>query len=201
MLTGDNPAAAGKIAAEASIKEIHAELLPTDKERIAGEYTEKGVTAMVGDGINDAPTLARADVGLAIGAGTAVAVESAGVVLTGNSLCDALAALELGRATRRNIKQNLLWALLYNSICIPVAAGVFYAPLGLLLTPMIASAAMSCSSVFVVLNALRLSRFVPPSLREREHERRAREKQIRTEEKRCLEKRRKRRPQSFWSRV
>ena len=186
MLTGDNPAAAKKIASEASIKEFRAELLPDDKERIAREYTEKGITAMVGDGVNDAPALARADVGLAIGAGTAVAVESAGVVLTGNSLCDALAALELGRATRRNIKQNLLWALLYNIICIPVAAGVFYAPFGLLLTPMIASAAMSCSSVFVVLNALRLTRFVPPVLRERENERLAREKQIKMEEEKMF---------------
>ena len=188
MLTGDNPASASKIASEASIKEFHAELLPADKERIAREYTEKGVTAMVGDGVNDAPALARADVGLAIGAGTAVAVESAGVVLTGNSLCDALAALELGRATRRNIKQNLLWALLYNVICIPVAAGVFYAPFGLLLTPMIASAAMSCSSVFVVLNALRLTRFVPPALRQKETERKTREKQIQMEEEKMFGK-------------
>ncbi len=169
MLTGDNKASAAKIAAEAGVDEYRAELLPEDKEKITAEYLQKGVTAMVGDGINDAPALARADVGLAIGAGTAVAVESAGVVLTGNSLCDALAALELGRATRRNIKQNLLWALLYNSICIPVAAGVLYGA-GILLTPMIASAAMSLSSVFVVLNALRLSRFVPPALRERERE-------------------------------
>ena len=167
MLTGDNPAAAAKIAAQAGITDYRAELLPADKERIAREYTEKGITAMVGDGVNDAPALARADVGLAIGAGTAVAVESAGVVLTGNSLCDALAALELGRATGRNIKQNLLWALLYNVICIPVAAGVFFPAFGLLLTPMIASAAMSCSSLFVVGNALRLNLFVPPALRQR----------------------------------
>ncbi|MBQ8357966.1 MAG: heavy metal translocating P-type ATPase [Clostridia bacterium] len=188
MLTGDNPAAAGKIAAEAGIKELRAELLPEDKERIAKEYTEKGVTAMVGDGVNDAPALARADVGLAIGAGTAVAVESAGVVLTGNSLCDALAALELGRATRRNIKQNLLWALIYNVICIPVAAGVFYPAFGLLLTPMIASAAMSCSSVFVVLNALRLTRFVPRSLRGRETERKQKEKKKKEEEQKMFGK-------------
>ncbi|MBR6726719.1 MAG: heavy metal translocating P-type ATPase [Clostridia bacterium] len=177
MLTGDNPAAAAKIAAEAGITEVRAELLPADKERIAAEYHQKGITAMVGDGINDAPALARADVGLAIGAGTAVAAETAGVVLTGSSLSDALGALELGRATRRNIKENLLWALLYNSICIPVAAGVFYG-FGLLLMPMIASAAMSCSSIFVVLNALRLSRFVPPALREREQERKQRESTV-----------------------
>lgn len=175
MLTGDNAAAAAKIASEAGVDEYRAELLPEDKERIVAEYAEKGVCAMVGDGINDAPALARADVGLAIGAGTAVAVESAGVVLTGNSLTDALAALELGRATGRNIKQNLLWALLYNSICIPVAAGVLYGA-GILLTPMIASAAMSLSSIFVVCNALRLTRFLPPALRERERECRQREK-------------------------
>lgn len=175
MLTGDHSTVAKKIATEAGITEYRAELLPADKERIAAEYQQKGVVAMLGDGINDAPALARADVGLAIGAGTAVAAETAGVVLSGSSLSDALGALELGRATRRNIKQNLLWALLYNSICIPVAAGVFYS-LGLLLMPMIASAAMSCSSVFVVLNALRLSRFVPPALREREQERTKKEK-------------------------
>ena len=176
MLTGDHERTARKIAAEAGIEEFRAGLLPLDKERIAREYTEKGVTAMVGDGINDAPALARADIGIAIGAGTAVAVESASVVLSGNTLSDAVAAMELGRATRRNIRQNLFWALLYNAICIPVAAGVFYAPFGLLLTPMIASAAMSFSSIFVVLNALRLSRFIPPSIRERELSRRAEEK-------------------------
>ena len=165
MLTGDNPTVAKQIAEKTGVDDHRAELLPQDKERIVAEYAAMGTVAMVGDGINDAPALARADVGLAIGAGTAVAVESAGVVLSGNSLTDALAALELCRATRRNIKQNLLWALLYNVICIPVAAGVFYPAFGLLLTPMIASAAMSCSSVLVVLNALRLSRFVPPCLR------------------------------------
>lgn len=183
MLTGDNPAVGQKIAAKAGISSVACELLPADKERIAREYAARGTTAMVGDGINDAPALARADVGLAIGAGTAVAVESAGVVLTGNSLTDALAAMELGRATRRNIKQNLLWALVYNVICIPVAAGVFYPALGLVLTPMIASAAMSFSSVFVVLNALRLTRFVPPSLRGREAERRAAEQRQRKSKK------------------
>jgi len=167
MLTGDNPAAAKKIAAAAGIDEVHAELLPADKERLARDYCTRGVTAMVGDGINDAPALARADIGIAIGAGTGVAVESAGVVLSGNALTDAVAAVELGAATRRNIRQNLFWALAYNVVCIPIAAGVLYPAFGILLTPMLASAAMSCSSVFVVLNALRLGRFVPQILRER----------------------------------
>ena len=164
MLTGDHPAAAAHVAEQVGITEVHAALLPEDKERIVREYRARGVCAMVGDGINDAPALAGADVGLAIGAGTGVAMESAGVVLSGNSLCDAVAAIELGRATRRNILQNLFWALLYNSICIPVAAGALYPAFGILLTPMIASAAMSVSSVFVVCNALRLTRFKPNAL-------------------------------------
>ncbi len=167
MLTGDQPAAAARVAAEVGIAEYRAALLPADKERLVREYTQKGRTAMVGDGINDAPALASADVGIAIGAGTGVAIESAGVVLSGNSLADAAAAIELGRATRRNIAQNLFWALCYNAVCIPVAAGVLYPAFGLLLTPMIASAAMSVSSLFVVGNALRLTRFVPPAIRER----------------------------------
>ena len=167
MLTGDHPAVAEKIAAEAGLDAYRAGLLPADKELIVREYIKKGVTAMVGDGINDAPALAGADVGIAIGAGTGVAVESAGVVLVGNSLLDAAAAIELGRATRRNIAQNLFWALGYNCICIPVAAGVLYPLFGILLTPMIASAAMSVSSVFVVCNALRLARFLPPAIASR----------------------------------
>jgi Cu2+-exporting ATPase len=167
MLTGDREGAAAKIAAEVGITEYRAALLPADKERIVREYTEAGVTAMVGDGINDAPALAGADVGIAIGAGTGVAVESAGVVLAGNSLVDAAAAIELGRATKRNIRQNLFWALGYNAVCIPVAAGVLYPVAGILLTPMLASAAMSLSSVFVVTNALRLGRFVPPAIADR----------------------------------
>ncbi|MBQ3063455.1 MAG: copper-translocating P-type ATPase [Clostridia bacterium] len=168
MLTGDNLQVAEKIAAEAGISHVHAALLPADKERIASAYRERGITAMVGDGINDAPALAAADVGLAIGAGTGVAVESAGVVLSGSSLAEAVAAVELGRRTRRIIRENLFWALFYNALCIPLAAGVFYPLWGLLLTPMIASAAMSFSSVFVVLNALRLGRFTPKALALRE---------------------------------
>ena len=165
MLTGDNRGAAKKIATRAGITVFHAELLPEEKELLVREYAAKGRVAMVGDGINDAPALARADVGVAIGAGTGVAVESAGVVLMGNRLTDAVAAIELSRATCRNIRQNLFWALLYNTLCIPLAAGVFYPVWGLLLIPMIASAAMSLSSLFVVTNALRLGRFVPPILK------------------------------------
>ncbi|MBE6581141.1 MAG: heavy metal translocating P-type ATPase [Ruminococcaceae bacterium] len=161
MLTGDNAATAQKIAEKTGVKEYHAGLLPADKERLVREYKKQGLVGMVGDGINDAPALASADVGLAIGAGTDVARDSAGVVLMGSSLCDVAAAFELSRATRRNIRENLFWALCYNVLCIPLAAGVFYPVWGLLLTPMIASAAMSFSSLFVVLNALRLGRFVP----------------------------------------
>jgi Cu2+-exporting ATPase len=170
MLTGDAPAVAQKIADAAGITEVHAALLPDGKERLVREFCEQGVCAMVGDGINDAPALARAHVGLAIGAGTGVAVESADIVLTGDSLSDALAALEISTATRRNIRQNLFWALFYNALCIPVAAGVLYPWLGLLLTPMLAAGAMSCSSLFVVGNALRLGRFVPSARKGRKTE-------------------------------
>ena len=156
MLTGDNGAAALHVANAVGIREVHASLLPADKERLVREYAEKGRCAMIGDGINDAPALARAQVGIAIGAGTDVAVDSADVILTGNALSAVPEAVRLSRATMRCIKQNLFWALFYNAICIPVAAGAL-APLGILLSPMIAAAAMSFSSVFVVLNALRLS--------------------------------------------
>lgn len=186
MLTGDHEGAAKKIAAAAGVDGYRAGLLPKDKEEIVAEYTKSGVTAMVGDGINDAPALARADVGLAIGAGTGVAVESAGVVLSGSSLTEAVAAVELGKATRRNIRENLFWALFYNAVCIPLAAGVFYPAAGILLTPMIASAAMSLSSLFVVLNALRLWRFVPPVLKEKEAARKAAEKAQKQKEKETM---------------
>lgn len=168
MLTGDNSAVAQKTAAQTGITSYRAGLLPADKEKLVAESARTAVVGMVGDGINDAPALARAQVGLAIGAGTDVARESAGVVLMGNSLCDVVAAMELSRATRRNIRQNLFWALCYNTLCIPLAAGVFYPVWGLLLTPMIASAAMSLSSLFVVLNALRLGRFVPQIKRDKD---------------------------------
>ena len=157
MLTGDNERSAKAIAEQAGISQVLAEVYPADKEKEISRLRSLGKTvAMVGDGINDAPALARADVGIAIGAGTDIAIESADVVLMKNELTDVPAAIKLSRATMRNIKQNLFWAFIYNVIGIPVAAGLLYAPLGITLDPMIAGAAMSLSSVFVVTNALRL---------------------------------------------
>ena len=168
MLTGDNQRTAQAIGGELGVTQVMAQVLPQDKERMVRQLQEQGKkVAMVGDGINDAPALARADVGLAIGAGTDVAIESADIVLMKSDLLDAAAAVELSRATIRNIKENLFWAFFYNSLGIPLAAGVFYA-LGwtdFMLNPMFAAAAMSMSSVCVVTNALRLrffkSKFAP----------------------------------------
>jgi len=156
MLTGDNEVTARAVADGCGIETVHARLLPEDKEKIIAEYSGKGLCAMVGDGINDAPALMRSDIGIAIGAGTDVAIDSADVVLSKNSLFDAVSAISLSRATVRCIKQNLFWALIYNAVCIPVAAGALYSLLGVSLSPMIASAAMSFSSVCVVLNSIRL---------------------------------------------
>ena len=162
MLTGDNAQTAAAIQAQLDIDEVIAEVLPQDKEQKIASLQEQGkVVAMVGDGVNDAPALARANVGLAIGAGTDVALNSADVVLMKNDLLDVVTAIQLSKATIRNIKQNLFWAFFYNCLCIPLAAGVFYNALGLTLNPMIGAAAMSCSSIFVVSNALRLRRFRP----------------------------------------
>ncbi len=155
MLTGDNETTAAAISRSCGIEEYYPKLLPEDKERILREYSEKGRCAMVGDGINDAPALARADIGIAIGAGTEVAIDCADVVLSKNSINDAVKAIRLSKATLRCIKQNLFWALIYNSICIPIAAGALTF-IGISISPMIASAAMSFSSVCVVLNSLRL---------------------------------------------
>lgn len=157
MLTGDHQRTAQAIQKQLAIPEIVAQVLPQDKERHVAAWQEKGHrVCMVGDGINDAPALTRADIGMAIGAGTDVAIESADVVLMHSDLMDAVRAIRLSRATMRNIKQNLFWAFFYNVIGIPLAAGLLYLPLGWKLNPMFAAAAMSLSSVFVVLNALRL---------------------------------------------
>ena len=160
MLTGDAERTAKAVQREVGTDEVIAGVLPADKERIVRQLSAKAPVAMVGDGINDAPALARADVGIAIGAGTDIALSSADIVLMHSDLADVPAALSLSRATMRNIKQNLFWALFYNAICIPVAAGVF-AWAGFSLNPMIAAAAMSVSSVCVVTNALRLRRWKP----------------------------------------
>ena len=163
MLTGDNAKTAQAIQKEVGADRIVAEVLPQDKETEIRRLQEQGKkVAMVGDGINDAPALARADVGIAIGAGTDIAIESADLVLMKSDLLDVAGAVQLGHAVIRNIKQNLFWALFYNAICIPVAAGVFYPLLGIKLSPMLGALAMSFSSVFVVTNALRL-RFFKPS--------------------------------------
>ena len=158
MLTGDRETTALAVARTAGLDEVYARLLPEDKEALIRSFSKKGRTAMVGDGINDAPALAAADIGIAIGAGTEVAMDCADVVLSRSSLSDAVTALRLSRVTVRCMKQNLFWALVYNAICIPIAAGVLYPAFGLVLSPMIASAAMSVSSVSVVLNSLRLRR-------------------------------------------
>ncbi len=159
MLTGDNEESAKHIAEIAGIDDFKAHCLPKDKLDYINELKTSGLTAMVGDGINDAPALASSDVGFAIGAGTDVAIESADVVLMKDNLEDIVIAIKLSAATIKNIKQNLFWAFFYNCLGIPVAAGLLYAFGGMLLNPMIAAAAMSLSSVSVVTNALRLRRF------------------------------------------
>lgn len=157
LLTGDNETTAQAIARQVGVSRVIAQVLPTDKADCVEKLQKEGrCTVMVGDGINDAPALARADVGLAIGAGTDIAIESADVVLMRSSLWDIVTATELSRAVIRNIRENLFWAFIYNAIGIPVAAGILYPSLGLTLNPMIAAAAMSLSSVCVVTNALRL---------------------------------------------
>ena len=166
LLTGDHKNTAMAIAKEAGIKKVIAEVLPTDKEEHIRKLMEAGhKVAMVGDGINDSPALARADVGIAIGAGTDIAIESADIVLMHSSLKDVATAIDLSKAVIRNIKQNLFWAFFYNSIGIPLAAGVFYLSLGWKLSPMFGAAAMGMSSVCVVSNALRLRAFKPKKVK------------------------------------
>ena len=162
MITGDNQKTADAIARQVGLSTVFAEVLPQDKARYVKELMDKGEkVAMVGDGVNDAPALTQADVGIAIGSGTDVAIEAADVVLVKNSIRDVVTALKLGRATIRNVKQNLFWAFCYNTLGIPVAAGLLYLFGGPLLNPMLGAAAMSLSSVSVVGNALRLNAFDP----------------------------------------
>jgi Cu+-exporting ATPase len=162
MLTGDNEATAKAIAAQAGIVDVFAEVLPDFKAEKVAELQESGMkVGMVGDGINDAPALAKADVGIAMGTGIDVAVESGDIVLMKGELGGVITALSLSRATMRNIKQNLFWAFAYNVVGIPVAAGLLYIFGGPTLNPMIAGGAMAMSSVSVVTNALRLRFFEP----------------------------------------
>ena len=172
MLTGDNERTARAIGAAAGVDRVIAGVLPDGKEAEIRRLRERGKVAMVGDGINDAPALTRADVGIAIGAGADVALDAADVVLMKSRLSDVPAAIRLSRATLRNIHQNLFWAFFYNTLGIPLAAGVFV-PLGLTLNPMFGAAAMSLSSFCVVSNALRLNLF---KLRDPKHDHKHRKK-------------------------
>lgn len=157
MLTGDNEKTAKAIGAQAGVDEVIAGVLPEGKEQVIRKLKEQGKVAMVGDGINDAPALTQADMGIAIGAGTDIAIDAADVVLMKSRLLDVSAAIRLSRATLKNIHQNLFWAFFYNSIGIPLAAGLFVPVLGWELNPMFGAAAMSLSSFCVVTNALRLN--------------------------------------------
>ncbi len=159
MLTGDNRATAEAVARELGIDELKAEVLPDQKGAIVKQLQAQGhIVAMAGDGINDAPALAQAQVGIAMGTGAGVAIESAGITLLKGDLRGILRARQLSRATMRNIRQNLFFAFLYNILGVPIAAGVLYPAFGLLLSPILASAAMTFSSVSVISNALRLRR-------------------------------------------
>ena len=159
MLTGDNKKTADAIGKKAGVDEVIAGVLPDGKENVIRDLQKHGKVAMVGDGINDAPALTRADIGIAIGAGTDIAIDAADVVLMNSKLTDVTAAIRLSRATLRNIHENLFWAFFYNAICIPIAAGVFIHLTGWQMSPMLGAAAMSLSSFFVCMNALRLNTF------------------------------------------
>lgn len=157
MLTGDNSHTANCIANQVGVDEVISEVLPTEKADVVAKYQSNGtIVMMVGDGINDAPALVQADIGCAVATGSDIAIESAKIVLMKEDLSDVAKAINLSRATIRNIKQNLFWAFCYNCLCIPVAAGILFVPFGILLSPMIGGVAMSLSSLFVVGNALRL---------------------------------------------
>ena len=159
MLTGDNERTARAIGREAGVDEVIAGVLPDGKESVIRRLKEKGKVAMVGDGMNDAPALTRADIGIAIGAGTDIAIDAADVVLMKSRLSDVPAAIRLSRATLTNIHENLFWAFFYNVVGIPLAAGLWYPVFGWKLNPMFGAAAMSLSSFCVVTNALRLNLF------------------------------------------
>jgi Cu+-exporting ATPase len=159
MLTGDNPTSAAAVAQRLGIDEVRAEVLPDQKaEEIQRLQAQGRIVAMAGDGINDAPALAQAQVGIAMGSGTDVAIESAGITLIQGDLRGVVSAHTLSRATMANIRQNLAFAFLYNTLGVPIAAGILYPYFGILLSPMLASLAMTLSSVSVILNALRLRR-------------------------------------------
>ena len=165
MLTGDNATTARAIAAETGVDRVVADVRPEEKAaQIRALQAEGEAVAMVGDGVNDAPALASADVGVAIGTGTDIAIESAAVTLMSGDLLGLVTAIALSRATMRNIRENLFWAFGYNVLLIPVAMGVLYPSTGILLDPILAAAAMALSSVTVVSNALRLRRFTPPRI-------------------------------------
>ena len=164
MITGDNKVVANEIAKQVGIKNVYSEVLPQHKEQIVSNLQKRNTVnvakvAFVGDGINDSPALAKSDVGIAIGSGTDIAIDSADIILVRDSLIDVVNAIKLSKKTLKNVRENLFWAFFYNAICIPLAAGLFYKSFGLELNPMIGSLAMSLSSLFVVTNALRL-RFV-----------------------------------------
>ena len=180
MLTGDNERTAAAIGKQVGVDEVIAGVLPEGKESVIRELQKSGKVAMVGDGINDAPALTRADIGIAIGAGTDIAIDSADVVLVKSKLSDVPAAVRLGRATLRNIRQNLFWAFFYNALGIPLAAGVFIPLLGWTLNPMFGAAAMSLSSFCVVTNALRLNFAKIRSDRPEEIQQTNQEKEIKT---------------------
>ena len=168
MLTGDNPRSAGAVAEQLGIENVLAEVLPQDKAREVRKLQERGlVVAFVGDGINDAPALAQADVGIAIGSGTDVAIENGEIVLIKDDLMDAVAAVQLSRKVMSRVKLNLFWAFAYNAALIPVAAGMLYPLFHITFRPEFAGLAMALSSVTVVSLSLMLKSYVPPTKREK----------------------------------